>query len=322
MKFFLNQNTSPAFNLALEEFLFKQEDDYFLLWRNEPCVVSGKHQNLLAEINHSFVLENKIPVYRRISGGGTVYHDLGNINFSVIISRPEDKLVDFKRYMTPVFNALTSMGLPVEFSERNDIYLNGKKISGNAEHAVRNRVLHHGTLLFDANLDHLRGSIANNRSKYKGRSVASVPASVGNIKPFLQTSMDTETFIQQLENYLLTHLPAEQIIELQQDEVTKVNELRLSKYEKDNWNIGYGPKYVYTGSATLDGEQVELELSVSNGMIDTADCLGNWPNGLKEKLIPILQHQYHFPENINELVQHHDFTSEEVALIMSLCFEL
>ena len=157
MQCLISTNRDIYFNLALEEYLLMHEvDDYFVLWQSEPAVVVGKHQNTLAEINYRFVSEKNIRVARRLSGGGTVYHDQGNLNFTYIANGEPGKLVDFKRFIEPVIHFLGTLGIDAQQGLKNEILVRGKKISGNAEHVYKNRVLHHGTLLFHSDLHLLR----------------------------------------------------------------------------------------------------------------------------------------------------------------------
>ena len=181
--FLINLEThDPFFNLALEEVLLKsRQEDYLILYINDPSVIIGKHQAAHREVNTKFITENKIPVIRRISGGGTVFHDRGNLNFTFIRQSEEGKQIDFRKYTKPVIDFLVSLGIDARFEGKNDIKVDGLKISGNAEHVYRNRVLHHGTLLFSSSIHMLKNSIRSDKSCYTTRAVDSNPASVMNL---------------------------------------------------------------------------------------------------------------------------------------------
>ncbi len=182
--FLINLKThDPYFNLALEEVFLKCRDsEYLILGINDPSVVIGKHQVAHREVNTKFITRNNIPVIRRISGGGTVFHDGGNLNFTFIRESEEGKQVDFKKYTWPVIHFLNSLGINANLEGKSDIKVDGLKISGNAEHVYRNRVLHHGTLLFSSSINSLRNSIREDKSCYVTRAVNSNPSSVINLK--------------------------------------------------------------------------------------------------------------------------------------------
>ena len=169
----INTNTKPYFNLAAEDYVLRNfKDDCFMLWRNKPSIIIGKHQNTLAEINLEYVKDNNIDVVRRLSGGGAVFHDLGNLNFTFIKNaKDEGSLVDFKKYIQPILEVLQSLGVNAKFEGRNDIMIDGKKISGNAEHVFKRRVLHHGTLLFLSQIADLSKALKVNPLKYQDNGV-------------------------------------------------------------------------------------------------------------------------------------------------------
>jgi lipoate---protein ligase len=151
-----NPSTEPYFNMAAEEYLLKNfSANIFMLWRNDNAVVVGKHQNSLAEINHDFVQQNNIKVVRRLSGGGTVFHDLGNLNFTFITNGEGEELVNFRKFTQPILEVLLQLGVHAKFEGRNDLTINGLKFSGNAEHVFKKRTLHHGTLLFSSKISDL-----------------------------------------------------------------------------------------------------------------------------------------------------------------------
>jgi lipoate-protein ligase A len=184
------KNNDPYFCLAAEEYLLKNfSEDIFMLWQSENTVVLGKHQNAMAEINYPFVHKNGITVARRISGGGTVFHDAGNVNFAYIRNVNSPAEISFKLFTRPVVEALAKLEVTATSSGRNDLLVDGKKISGNAEHVFKNRVLHHGTLLFNSNLETLGQSIKVIPGKYHGKAVQSNRSVVTNILPFLKKQL-------------------------------------------------------------------------------------------------------------------------------------
>lgn len=186
MKLFILETTDPHLNLAIEEFLFQSAgEDLFLLWQNAPTVVIGKNQNAYAEINLPLAQDMGIAIARRITGGGAVYHDLGNLNYTFISAAQESGGLDFARFCAPVIEALESMGVSLSLSGRNDLLLGGKKVSGNAQHTAGGKTLHHGTLLFDSDLGVLRRILRTDKDSIRPRAVASTRSGVTNLKPFL-----------------------------------------------------------------------------------------------------------------------------------------
>lgn len=184
MKYIINHSNDTAFNIALEEYAFKHlldEDQIFLLWINKPSIIVGRHQNTIEEINRDYVRENGIEVVRRISGGGAVYHDLNNLNYTIISKEDENKAFDFKSFSTPVINTLAQLGVKAEFTGRNDLEIDGKKFCGNAQAYINGRIMHHGCLLFDVDLSVLANALKVSKDKFESKGVKSVRARVTNI---------------------------------------------------------------------------------------------------------------------------------------------
>ncbi len=252
-------------NLAAEEILLKEfSNNYFLIYRNSPSVVVGKHQNALRETNFPFLFENNIPIFRRISGGGTVYHDEGNINFSIIQNSDGENMVDFERYTAPIIGFLKSFGLDAQFGKRHEIVINGFKVSGNAEHIHRHRILHHGTLLFDTDLSVLNKALCREINNYSDRAVNSVPGNVGNILPMLQKSMSIKQFIEELLQYLTINKFASHHV-LSTDFETKVNHLCAQKYNSSVWNLNYHADYTFKVIDVQYG--ILMEIGIEKGII-------------------------------------------------------
>ena len=264
----------PFFNLAVEEILLKNsKDEYLILGINSPSVIIGKHQVTHREINTEFITKNSIPVIRRISGGGTVYHDHGNLNFTFIRQSESGKQVDFRKYTQPVIDFLASEGVDARFEGKNDLKVDGLKISGNAEHVHRNRVLHHGTLLFSTSLEMMRNCIRKDTSCYTSRAVASNPSSVTNLKEMLSQFKDIFEFRERMMDYFLKNLPLAERYELSEDEINEAEALAGSKYRTWEWNWAYGPEYHFINRFEFSGKPVTCRLHVKEGTI-TRMCAG------------------------------------------------
>ena len=199
-----HSSTDPYFNLAAEEYVLKNfPDNCFMLWQNENTIVVGKHQNTLAEINMDYIREKTIKVVRRLSGGGAVYHDLGNLNFTFIMNGHEGHLVDFKKYTLPVIQVLQKLSVDARFQGKNSLTINGKKFSGNAEHIYRKRVLHHGTILFSSLTEDLQLALKVNPLKYKSKAVKSIRSRVTNVKEHLSQDIDLFRFRDMIIEHVL-----------------------------------------------------------------------------------------------------------------------
>jgi len=262
------ESYDPFFNLAIEESLLKNSDEeYLILGINNPCVIIGKHQSAHREVNTKFIVENKIPVIRRISGGGTVFHDNGNLNFTFIRKGESGKQVDFRKYTKPVIDFLLSLGITAKFEGKNDLKVDGLKISGNAEHIHRNRVLHHGTLLFSISLEMLRASLRKDASCYSSRAVVSNPSSVLNLKEKLTRFNDIDEFRTEMINYFLKNLPHIVPYNLTQRETNEAESIAISKYKTWEWNWAYGPEYNFINNFKINGMLHSCNLFIKDGII-------------------------------------------------------
>jgi lipoate---protein ligase len=282
MLFIENPSLDPWFNIATEEYLLKHFDSQIaMIWRSNPSIIVGKHQNTLAEINLDYVVKNDIPVVRRLSGGGTVFHDPGNINFTFIKKADKERMVDFKAQVAPVIEFLNHLGIDARMEGKNDIRVNGLKISGNAEHVFRDKVLHHGTLLFDADLDILNLAIKASEEKFESKAVKSVRSKVVNISSLLSPGISRDQFILELQKYLKRSFGNIDSYHLTPDDTRVINKLREEKYLGWEWNFGYSPTYTFSNSAMVDGEQLGVELTVSKGNIVKISFSGNYsPKGV------------------------------------------
>jgi lipoate-protein ligase A len=262
------ESFDPYFNLAIEEFLLKNsKEEYLILGVNNLSVIIGKHQIAHREVNTPFVYENKIPVIRRISGGGTVFHDKGNLNFSFIRQSESGRQVDFRKYTKPVIDFLNYMGVGARFEGKNDLKVDGLKISGNAEHIHGNRVLHHGTLLFNASKEMLRNSIRNDTSCYKSRAVESTPSSVMNLIENLICFQDIDEFRSEMVNFFLKNIDDLVPYKLTETEVEQSQSLADSKYKTWEWNWAYGPEYTFINSFVINNMLHDCSLFIKDGII-------------------------------------------------------
>jgi lipoate---protein ligase len=268
--------TDPSFNLAIEEFLLKNsKEEYLILYINDPAVIIGKHQSGHREINTKFVTENKIPVIRRITGGGTVFHDHGNLNFSFIRQSESGKQVDFRKYTRPVIDFLKSVGVEASFEGKNDLKVDGFKISGNAEHVHRNRVLHHGTLLFSTSLEWLRNSIRRDTSCYKSRAVMSNLASVINLNGILNRFQNILEFRSEMISYFLQNFTDLVLYKPVKEELLQAEYLSSSKYKTWEWNWAYGPEYIFQNSFEISETPHSCSLFIKDGIIRKCSISGS-----------------------------------------------
>jgi lipoate-protein ligase A len=278
MKYILSNSFNPYFNLALEEYIFKtvgMQEDFIILWQNENTIVIGRHQNTIEEINANFVKENNIKVVRRITGGGAVYHDLGNLNFSFITGYDKNNMIDYKKYTIPVINALKKLGVDAELSGRNDLTIDCKKFSGNAQSMHKGRILHHGTLLFDSNLD-IIGKVLNVQlDKIQSKGIKSVRSRVTNIKDYLREGTDVNGF----KELLLKNLFENNILEeyhLSENDLVSITKLKESKYDTWEWNYGKSPKFNFKNSKRFANGKLEVLLNVNSGLINECKIYGDF----------------------------------------------
>lgn len=283
----INENNDPRYNLALEEYVLKYlpiDDDFVLLWQNEPSIIIGRNQNTIEEINASYVKKHNINVVRRISGGGAVYHDFGNLNFTFVTSSSKDNLNNFRKFTKPVIDALVELGVPAEFAGRNDIVLEGKKISGNAQSFYKGRMFHHGTILFDANLEVVQEALNVKLDKIESKGIKSVRSRVTNIYPFLKEKMSVKEFQNHLLKYLLdTEDIDSKVYQLTLDDREKINDLKKQKYDTWAWNYGESPDFSLQKSKRFLGGKVSFNLNVSDGVIRDIKIFGDFFGKLEVK---------------------------------------
>ena len=305
-----NDNTNPYFNLAMEEYLLRSStEDLFILYRNKPSVIVGRNQNTLSEVNLDYVDENSIPVVRRQSGGGAVFHDLGNINFT-FISCNNNSFSDFKRFTQPIIDLLKTMGLDAEFSGRNDLLLDGKKFSGNAQYHYKNKVMHHGTLLFSSQISDLSNTLKVKSLKFKGKGVNSVKSRITNISEHLNVKMDILEFKDLIMNYMSSINPHNKLYSLSKDDIEQIEKLVDDKYRTWEWNFGNYPKYSFTNELKYPGGNIELNLEINRGIISKIKIFGDFfSNEDIETLEILLRGTKHNEDDLREVLSHIDINN-------------
>ena len=269
-------SNDPAYNLAFEEYVQRNRRDgnYLILWQNKNAVIVGRNQNAEEEINRAFVEQHDIRVIRRNTGGGAVYHDMGNLNYSFITDAADLSQRTGRLFTEPVVKALQDLGLDAQASGRNDILVSGRKVSGTAEHLMNGRILHHGTLLFESNPEMITGALHPDPTKFQSKSVKSVRSRVGNIRSFLPVDMTLDAFW----DYLKTALCADGIIpcELTEAELQEVRALKEEKYDRWEWNFGKSPKYQRICKNRFSGGLLEIHLSVEESKIKDIRIFGDF----------------------------------------------
>ena len=269
-----NTATDAYFNLAAEEYLLKHfDEDIFMLWRNDKAVIVGKYQNSAAEINLDFVREHGVKVVRRQTGGGAVFHDLGNVNYTFIGAKGSG---DFRTFSEPIIQALNKMGVPAKFEGRNDLTIEGRKFSGTAQCVYKDRILHHGTLLFASEMDDLTAALKVNPLKFKDKAVKSVRKRVTNISEHLPQPMTVTDFISEVMRYVSENADNAVPYQLSERDTQAISALRDSKYSTWDWNFGTSPKFGYSKQLRTGGGNVELNLNVANGLITDVKIYGDF----------------------------------------------
>ncbi len=264
----------PAYNLAFEEYVLTHRADgaYLILWQNDNTIVVGQNQNTQEEIDRRYVEENGIRVVRRTTGGGAVYHDLGNINYSFITDRQGSDLV-FERFTAPIVAALRGLGLDAEASGRNDILVSGQKVSGTAQRYYRGRVLHHGTLLFDSDLDRVALALRADPLKFQSKASKSVRRRVGNIRALLPRDMELAAFWEYLKSALGGSCTD---AALTPEELAAVDALKAEKYDTWEWNFGRSPACEMHGKRGWQGGILSVEMNVRGGAITEIAFYGDF----------------------------------------------
>ncbi|MBR0380926.1 MAG: lipoate--protein ligase [Eubacterium sp.] len=269
-------SVNPCYNLAFEEYVLYhcKEDNYLILWQNDNTIVVGQNQNTEEEVNRTFVNERKIHVVRRATGGGAVYHDLGNLNYSFITDYKQSDRITKERFMMPIIRALSNLGLAAEASGRNDILVNGKKISGTAQRIAGDRLLHHGTLLFDSDLSMISSALNVKADKYRSKGLKSVRSRVGNIRDSLRQDMDIRSFWSYLEETLAGSGYVKR--EMSPEELKAIKDLKQKKYDTWEWIYGKSPAFNFSNSGRFPGGSLEVRIDIRKGIIQEIQFFGDF----------------------------------------------
>ncbi|MFL0247478.1 lipoate--protein ligase [Candidatus Clostridium stratigraminis] len=275
-----NNSKDPHFNLALEEYVTKylsSAEDYIILWQNEPSVIIGRNQNTIEEINSKYINDNNINVVRRLSGGGAVYHDLGNLNFTFIVKNENDVASNFRIFTEPVINALSKLDIEAEFSGRNDITIDGKKFSGNAQYYYGDRLLHHGTILFNSNLSVVQDALNVKQEKIESKGIKSVKSRVTNVYPYLKKDISIDEFKDTLLKFFMqdeNYKDKEYI--LTEDDIKKIHNLMKTRFSTWEWNYGESPAFDLEKGKRYAGGKLELKFNVNDGKIKELKINGDF----------------------------------------------
>ncbi len=274
MRVIYNKSTSPYFNLALEEQLLTgAQDDIFMLWRNSRAVIVGRNQNTHAEIDYDFVRENSIPVVRRLTGGGAVFHDLGNVNYTFITKSSDFN--NYARFCSPIIEALAGMNVAAELSGRNDLLIDGRKFSGNAQCSHAGRLMHHGTLMFSANVDDMASALRVNPLKIQSKGIKSVRSRVTNISEHLPEDITVEQFIQRLLDYAAVSFGCAPE-EPSPDEISGAKALEKEKYSLWEWNFGFRKEYAVKKETLTPRGLFDVRLNIAQDIITEIRIFGDY----------------------------------------------
>lgn len=274
----VNRSTDPYFNMALEEHIIMNlpaAGSYFMLWQNQPAVIIGRNQNTLEEINSHYVETQGIKVVRRMSGGGAVYHDFGNLNFTFVVDANQD-FAHFDKFTSPVITALQRIGIEAENNGRNDITIAGRKFSGNAQFKHRDRLLHHGTILFDTNIEKMVQALNPGIQKINSKGIKSVRSRVTNISEHLPGSVTLDEFKQLLTEEVLLQESANGTYLLRDFDLITITNLRNHKYTSWDWIFGTSPPYNLRKSGSFTWGNIDIRMEIRRGVISESKIFGDF----------------------------------------------
>ena len=277
MRYIESTSTDPYYNLALEEFVFERlprDDSYFMLWQNEKTIVIGKYQNAPEEVNQDYVDKHGIRVARRLSGGGAVYHDMGNLNFTFVVDQDDLEKINFTRFCLPIIETLAELGVKAEFTGRNDLVIDGCKFSGNSQYLKKGRVMHHGCIMLDSSLGTVSEALKVRAAKFASKNVKSVRSRVTTINEHAPEPITMEKFKEALKRHLLGD-DVETYV-LTEEEQAAVRRLRDEKYATWEWNYGHARAFDMVREEKFPAGLVTVHLSAKNGRIEDLEVSGDF----------------------------------------------
>lgn len=320
-------NNDPRINLALEEYIvrnFEADEDYLLFYINQPSIIIGKHQNTIEEINAEYVKENNVIVIRRISGGGAVYHDFGNLNFSFLTKYDSKKVNNFVQFVQPIVDALHNLGIKAEMTGRNDIIAEGRKISGNAQFSTMKKMFSHGTLLFDSNIENVVSALNVSGDKITSKGIKSVRSRVANITEFLEKPMKMVDFKAHILKEIFRNQSEIRVYKLSEAQWKEVHQLSKEKYQTWEWNYGRSPEFNIQRKKRFDFGQIDARIEVKEGTIEDIKIFGDFlGHGDLSEFENLLKNTQYTQESIkNKLadvyLEHYfgNISAEELAIFL------
>lgn len=279
MKYIVNKSNNPAYNIALEAYAFREllsEDEIFILWINEPAIIIGKHQNTIQEINKEYIDAHGIHVARRLSGGGAVYHDLNNLNYTIISNKSEEGAFDFKTFSQPVIETLADLGVKAEFTGRNDLEINGKKFCGNAQAYYKGRMMHHGCLLFDVDMTVLGDALKVSKDKIESKGIKSVRARVTNILDELPEKITVNEFSDKILAKMKETYPDMTEYILSEDELAKIQKSADEQFGNWDWVYGKAPEYTIERNVRYPAGKINTFANVEKSIIKNIKIYGDF----------------------------------------------